>query len=55
MGFSRAYISQLAMRSAPAVWHDRTELCVPVQKQVTLRTSLPVSGLEMVCSALLLS
>lgn len=40
------------MHSAPAVWHDRTELCVPVQKQVTLRTSLPVSGLEMVCSAL---
>lgn len=37
------------------MWHDGTELCVPVQKQVTLRTSLPMSGLEMVCSALLLS
>lgn len=55
MGFSRAYISQLARHGAPAVWHDRTEPCVPVQKQVTLGTSLPVSGLEMVCSALLLS
>lgn len=54
-GFSQAYISQLAVHSGPAVRHDRTELCVPAQEQVTFRTSLPVSGLEMVCSALLLS
>lgn len=53
--FSQAYISQLAVHSGPAVWHDGTELCVPAQETGDFRTSLPVSGLEMVCSAFLLS
>lgn len=43
------------MHGGPAVRHDRTELCVPAQEQVTFRTSLPVSGLEMLPSAFLLS
>lgn len=54
-GFSQAYISRLAMHGGPAVRHDGAELSAPAQEQVTLRTSLPVSGLEMLPSAFLLS